>query len=511
MSLLSFQGRSRFLLAFLAGVIAAASMAPVHAWPALLIAVPVLIRLLDQATPRAAALIGWCFGFGYFLVSLYWIGIAFLVDAGTYGWLMPLAVTGLPAFLAVYWALACFLAQRWWTKGSLRLLVLAASFTLFEFLRGFLFTGFPWNAPGYAALASDGFAQAASVLGLWGLTFLVLAFAGVPMLLLERNFRMAGLFAAVFAAVWAAGLLRLATPLPADTGVELRIVQPAIPQSDKWRFENAGEIFRKLLDLSASAREGKPALIIWPESALPFLLDEDEAARGAIARMLPEGAWLVTGGLRREIVGAAGGPDDLVFNSVLSIAHDGALGERADKFHLVPWGEYLPLEGLLAPLGLRRLVTLPGSFMAGPGPATLHLAGLPAFSPLICYEVIFPGQVTGAERPAFLLNVTNDGWFGRSTGPYQHLDQARLRAIEEGLPLVRAANTGISAIIDAHGRLRASAALETQAVIDSRLPEALPPTIYVKLGNMTVFAMIGLVFAAAMFRRGNTYRSNRYN
>ncbi|MDP4823059.1 MAG: apolipoprotein N-acyltransferase, partial [Aestuariivirgaceae bacterium] len=415
-------------------------------------------------------------------------------------------------YLALYWGLAAWAAGWLKRPGFAGVLVFAACLTLGEYARANLFSGFPWNAPGHAALASPGLAQAASVTGLWGLTFGVLVAAATPWLIFNRQFRAALACGAALVLIWGAGEWRLASHAETNRpDIRLRIVQPNIPQSEKWRFDNAGEIFTSLLALS-DLKTGEAPMgasdfthIIWPESAVPFLMDEQEGALSAIARLLPDNAHLLMGGLRREMAGGPGIDDDRIFNSLLAISGTGEVAARADKFHLVPWGEYLPLESWLAPLGLRRLVTLPGSFVAGPGPQNVKIPGTPAFSPLICYEVIFPGAVAPrADRPQFLLNVTNDGWFGTSTGPYQHFDQARLRAIEEGLPLVRAANTGISGVVDALGRVRHQSRLNETATVDSPLPQDLEPTIYVKLGDIPVITLVLLiVFVCGCFRKNN--------
>ena len=499
--------------AFAAGLAGALALAPLYVWPALLLAVPVWLWLLERTSPRQSFFIGWSFGFGWFTASLYWVGIAFLVDAGTYGWLLPLAVTGLPAFLALYWGAASWAANLLDQRGLWRILVFASALTLAEYARANLFTGFPWNTPGYAGLASLGFSQAASVVGLWGLTFLVVTASATPLLFIAKHYRAGlGILVALGLIVGAGEWRLVSHPQTDHEKIRLRIVQPNVPQSEKWRFENSDEIFMRLLSLSDRRTPDAPqgaadfTHIIWPESSVPFLMEEQQTALSAIARLLPDEALLLMGGLRREFAGGPGIEDDRIFNSLLAISGSGEVISRSDKFHLVPWGEYLPLESFLAPLGLRRLVTLPGSFVAGVGPQTVNLPATPAFSPLICYEVIFPGAVAArADRPQFLLNVTNDGWFGASSGPYQHFDQGRLRAIEEGLPLVRAANTGISGVVDGLGRVRQESILNEQAVIDSTLPQELEPTIYSKNGDFPVLIwLILVILAAGYFRKNNS-------
>jgi apolipoprotein N-acyltransferase len=509
-------GWRRLLAAFGFGALAAASMQPLLLWPVLLISLPVLIWLLDgiagersarSTTALRAFLAGWSFGFGYFLASLYWIGAAFLVDAETYAWMMPVAVAALPAGMALYWGAATALAALFWAPGLRRVFLLAAALSAAEWLRGHLFTGFPWNALGYASEAVDGIAQLAAYIGIWGLTLLVTLWALLPAILaderLSRGARLLGVAIALSPLpLWAVGAARLDK---AETsfvpGVTVRIVQPNVPQSDKWRSDNASPMFADLLTMSgAGATAGtpgrfQPTLVLWPESSVPFLIDEQGAALRAIAAALPDESLILMGSLRRAP--APRGSEAAVYNSLFVIDGGGRIRAAYDKTHLVPYGEYLPLEHWLKPLGFRRLVPIPGSFDRGDGPVTLALQDAPAVSPLICYEAIFPGQVASRrERPGWLLNVTNDGWFGRSSGPYQHLSQARFRAIEEGLPLLRAANTGISAVIDAHGRIISQLPLGAKGAIDSRLPRAIPSPPYARIGDLAFFLMV--VAAAAL-------------
>jgi apolipoprotein N-acyltransferase len=500
-------------------------MQPFLLWPVLLISIPVLIWLLDgiaaersalSARVLGAFLTGWSFGFGYFLASLYWIGQAFLVDAATYAWMMPIAVAALPAGMALYWGVAAGLAILVWTPGLRRLFLFAALLSIAEWLRGHLFTGFPWNSLGYAAEALDGLAQLAAFLGIWGLTLLVILWSSLPALFGDERLSLAQKLLAIAIALsplplWAIGIARLD-----DVGASVakaplvRIVQPNVPQSDKWRSENASRIFYDLLAMSSgasadAAATAGPAYVIWPESSVPFLIDEQPGALNAIAAALPAETMLLMGSLRRSPPKAAVS-QALVYNSLFVIGR-GEIRAVYDKAHLVPYGEYLPLEAWLEPLGFRRLVTVPGSFTAGAGPVTLPLGGASPVSPLICYEAIFPGRVANAQdRPGWLLNITNDGWFGQSSGPYQHLAQARFRSIEEGLPLLRVANTGISAVIDAHGQIIRQLPLGGKGVIDSLLPPAIAAPLYARTGDFGFFLM---VFAAAAMGLVPAFRRRR--
>jgi apolipoprotein N-acyltransferase len=298
---------------------------------------------------------------------------------------------------------------------------------------------------------------------------------------------------------WGWGSYRLQHGAVANVeGVNIRIVQPNISQSDKWRDENARAIFDQLLEMSArQSLNDKPIThIVWPESAVPFLIDESDSSRAEVAKLLGGTRTLVTGALRREVSISGDGESDKVYNSVLTFDGFGNVVAQYDKWRLVPGGEFLPFEWLLEPLGFRKVVLVPGSFAAGLGPVSLAIPGAPPAGFSICYEAIFPDHfVDPQKRPGWLINVTNDGWFGNSTGPYQHLAQARLRAIEQGLPLVRSANTGISAVIDPYGRTLSSLSLGQEGVIDSSLPQSLPPTFFATYGQLLFFFALLLLCA----------------
>lgn len=528
-------GWRRALVAMLAGAVSALAMAPFNLFPILFVTLPILVWMIDGAlgeddrpasSVRQAAVIGWAFGFGFFLAGLHWVGEAFLVEARIFAWMVPFVLVIFPAGLALFTAASCAGAVLIWAPGFARILALASAWTAGEWLRGHLFTGFPWNGIGYAFAGSDILAQSASLWGVYGVGFFVVLITAAPATLadehsLERQSatrRWTGpaiMFASVCVlAVF--GYLRLAEArLVAVDGVRVRIVQPNIPQAEKWLPDNQNRIFARYLELSNQATSPETMGIddvthlIWPESAMPFLLARRPDALAAIAALLPEGTQLVTGALRRGDGNAPSGRPR-VFNSILVIDSQGALVSSYDKEHLVPFGEYLPFESVLAPLGLRKLVTLPLGFEAGPGRMTVADASGPSFSPLICYEIIFPGAVTDpAERPGWLLNVTNDAWFGSSSGPHQHFQQARMRAIEEGVPLVRAANTGISAVVDPYGRTVNSLALGTAGVLDSRLPAALPPTLYVRFRDLPALLLVLAALVCAVVARMAEMRAER--
>jgi apolipoprotein N-acyltransferase len=511
-------GWRRSLTGFVAGACSALAMAPFHAWPILFATFPVLVWLIDGAAAgrggriAGAAAAGWWFGFGYFLAGLYWVGIAFLVDAKTFGWLLPVAVLGLPAGLAILTALGTALAALVWAPGPSRILALAAALTVSEWLRGHVLSGFPWNAFGYALTAPLALAQSSALIGLWGLTFVTVAVCASPAVLADsagetrRPWAPPVLALAVLVAMAAYGSARLAmTPTAFVDGVRLRIMQPNLPQDTKFNYGAKAEVMARYLRLSDQAtgpdRRGVRDVthLIWPESAFPFLLAREPDAMAQIADLLPPGTVLITGAAR-GVEGTAGSRRLQAHNSIYVIDHDGSVLAVYDKVHLVPFGEYLPFQTFLESIGLMQLTKLPGGFTPGDRHRLLDVPGAPGALPLICYEIIFPGEIVPkGERPRWLLNVTNDGWFGNSTGPYQHFHQARVRAIEEGLPLVRAANTGISAVVDPLGRIVKSLPLGAEGVVDAPLPQAENITVAARVGSIP--AALAVVFALLLCGR----------
>jgi apolipoprotein N-acyltransferase len=536
-------GWRRILIAFLAGAASALALPPTDIWPVPFITFPVLVWLVDGAAAGrlggvpAAATAGWWFGFGYFLAGLYWVGHAFLVDAKTFGWLLPFAVIALPAGMALYTALGLALARMIWTRGAARVLALAIALTVAEWLRGHLFSGFPWNAYGYALISPLWLAQGAALIGIWGLTFLAVAIYASPAVLADdrsetkRPWLAPALSVAVIAALAIYGAIRLnRTPTGYVEGVRLRVMQPNLQQDEKFNYAQKQQVMSRYLALSDRASGPQSTGVrdvthlIWPESAFPFFLTREADALAQIAGLLPKGTVLITGAVRPPET-KPGEPITRAYNSIYVIDHDGSIVSVYDKVHLVPFGEYLPFQGLLERLGLMQLTKVHGGFIAGDRRRNQQVPGAPSFLPLVCYEIIFPGDavprseragwlydhvgryvdwpfVAGSgERPGWLLNLTNDGWFGASAGPYQHFQQARVRAIEEGLPLVRAANTGISAVVDPLGRVITSLPLGTEGVLDAPLPHAIPPTVYARAGDGPLAVMVGLALLLVMRAR----------
>jgi apolipoprotein N-acyltransferase len=520
-------GWRRWLIAFAAGALSAAAMAPLSFWPILFLTVPVLVWLIDGAGAgewrglTGAAAAGWWFGFGYFLAGLYWVGFAFLVDAPTFGWLLPLAVIGLPAGLAIFTAFGVALARLLWTRGALRILALAVALTAAEWLRGHVLTGFPWNAFGYALTAPLILAQSAALIGIWGLTFLAVAIFASPATLFDdrgetRRPRLPLVLAvSVLIALGAFGTVRLARmPTRLVDGVHLRIVQPNLQQDVRFNYAAKQQVLDRYIALSQRAADaaapvsGEVTHLVWPESAFPFFLTREPDALGQIARLLHGSTVLITGAVR--LAEPVVPPNIGVYNSIYVLDRDGSVAATYDKLHLVPFGEYLPFQRFLESLGLQQLTKQRGGFLSGDRRRPISVPGAPAALPLICYEIIFPGGVSAESggsatarraRPGWIVNVTNDGWFGISSGPYQHFQQARVRAIEEGLPLVRAANTGISAVVDPLGRVIEALPLGAEGVIDAPLPQPVAAPIYSRVGDVPAAMMVTIALLLLVHRR----------
>ncbi len=489
----------RWLVLMALGALAALAFAPVNALPCFGIGFVGLIWAAETASGRRGAFaIGWWWGFGHFLGGLFWIANSFLIDPVRFGWMVPPVIAGLAAFLALYVGLAVALAQVRNAPPLARVLFLSASWVLAEWLRGHLMTGFPWNLAAYVWNVSAPMMQSASLWGSWGLSLLTILLAGLLSLMGRgdrgNSLRAGIVFLAVIAALYGFGAWRLAAEqpaLPLNVGmrpITLRLVQGNIGQVEKLTGAHRDQHVAQHLRLSVTTPGlDKVAAVIWPETAVTMFLDHAPDWREYVAAAAPPGGYLITGTLRGE---PAEGEIERYWNSLAVLDPTGRIVGTADKFHLVPLGEYVPLSEILGGF-IDKLTSGAGNFSAGPGPTTVHVDGLPPFSPLICYEVIFPGAVLDpADRPAWLLNITNDGWFGNSPGPYQHLASARFRAVEEGLPLARAANTGITAMIDPYGRVTAALPLGTEGALDALLPDALDLTLFARIGLATPIVLM---------------------
>jgi apolipoprotein N-acyltransferase len=494
-------GWRRLLFAFVMGALSACAFAPLDFFPALLIGYGALVLSIDGADAgprplRRAAAAGWAFCFGQFLTGWHWIGYAFLVDPSNHLWQMPFSLVGLTAGLALYGALACGVAAYFWQEGSGRIFIFAACWAAAEWLRGHLFTGFPWNLSAYGWGVSLALLQSASLMGAYGLSFLTILLGAALAEPFSGRWRTPALVVLLFAGLWSYGVYRLVnTPTVNVPGVSVRLVQPDIPQAEKYVRRLMLRNWQRLIDLSA--QPGKPSVIIWPEAATGFAVARAPGALDEIGLFTARGQTLITGSDR-----IVPGPRHLVaYNSLYLFGPHGALPEVYDKFHLVPFGEYVPFARVLNSIGITQL-TVGEGFSAGDHPHVLAVEGAPAMTPLICYEVIFPHAVTdtGAARPGWFVNITDDSWFGPWAGPEQHFLTARVRAIEEGLPIARDANTGISAMIDGNGRVRTSLGLNRLGEVDATLPVALPPTPYARFGDL-IFLLFLVTAALASFYR----------
>lgn len=514
------------IFALAAGALSAVALAPLHFFPILFVTFPVLVWLLDGAVAPAGASgflggirrfwpafkTGWLFGFGYFLAGFWWVGKAFLVDADEFLYLLPLAVIALPAGLALFWGFGAALARLAWGDGWVRLAAFAAAMTFVEWLRGTILTGLPWNVPGYAFMPVPLLMQSAALIGLYGMTLAVFFVAASPAIIAPGyglgKWRAAPVVAfATLLLIAHAGYGFFSLSQASDAvvkDVKLRIVQPAIDQSEKWDLDNEDEIMQRYLDLSNANKGPREASVaafshvIWPESAFPFILTQRRDQLSKIAQLLPATTSLITGAMRLEKASIAG-EQPKVFNSLYVINGNGEIVVARDKTRLLPFGEFLPFQDFLENIGLKQLTQVRGGFAPGNRRTLVSIPGTPTFLPLICYEIIFSGSVRPIDAakdpsPKWIVNLTNDAWFGLTSGPYQHAHQAQVRAAEEGLPVVRAANNGISFITDAHGRITEQLPLGARGVVDGPLPVAASATPFSKYGNFPVLVFVCLLF-----------------
>lgn len=503
-------GTRRALVAFAAGLIGVLALPPFGFLAALFVSFTLLVWLLDGATavPEAGFLrrlapafrVGWFFGFGYFVGGLWWLGNALLVEADAFAWALPLAVFGLPAVLAVYYGFAAALARLLWSDGMGRIAALAFAFGVGEWLRGTLFTGFPWNAVGYGAMPVPLLMQSAGFLGIASINALAVFVFAAPALIGTRRGRITGLLLATlfFAAHIGYGYYALnMVPAPTEQATVIRLVQPVIDQAMKLDDSARAEIFERHLALSSAKPEGdgkRPDIVIWPETSIPFILTDNPDALVRIADVLEDDQVLIAGAVRTESAGSGKAPR--YYNSIYAIDGKGQIVGAADKVHLVPFGEYMPFADVFESLGVNP-VAMPGGFSAAREHALLN-AGGKGFYPLICYEAIFPAEINAVVNDATaLLNVTNDAWFGNTPGPYQHFLQARLRSVERGLPLIRAANNGISAIVDARGAVMTGMAYDAPGFVDATLPGRFATDERVKWQNWSFLIVLGALFVAA--------------
>ena len=514
--MISLTGWPRRITALFLGSMTVLALPPFHVWPLLIPGFVGLAWLIDgcrtSKEPRCLTIsrlaswsafsIGWWFGVGFFSAGLYWLSLSFLVDAATFAWMIPFALFGISASMALYIGLTGWLAYVS-SQGSVSCgLFLARGWVIFEWIRGWAFSGFPWNLLGTVWTISDAMIQLTAVTGVFGLSLVTVLAAVAPSTLGNKNIKVSKRYALTSIAwvalsmVWVGGYIRLNDAIQNDVNsVRLRLVQPNIDQRDKWKPHLQKHHFDTLLRLSKhwdNTNTTAPTHIIWPETATPIYLSSSKETLKLVSIAAPSGGALLTGAPRQTSPSV--GPNE-IWNSIHVIDSSAQIIATYDKFHLVPFGEYIPF---------RRFFDFPSltggrtDFSPGPGPKILIVPGAPSVMPLICYEAIFPAQIghyKDQPRPGWLLNLTNDAWFGSSSGPYQHFAAARLRAVEEGLPLIRVANTGLSGVIDSYGRIRIQTNLNEQVAVESHLPASLSGlTWFARHGNTTVFLIIVMLF-----------------
>ncbi len=491
-------------IAFVLGGVGALAFAPTFIFPALLLSFSGIWFLLEKEIVNKASFpkifwLGWWFGLGHFTFGLYWIAFALAVDLETFWWVVPFALFGIPSILGLFTGLSFVLTKAWPYTGISRAFAFAAIWVGVEWLRGHLFTGFPWNLTGYGWAFSLEMVQTTSLIGTYGLSLLALLMAislGYFMgkRPFERNIALAVYLIPILCWVW--GKNRLDHPdVLATPSLALRLVQPSIPQTLKWNPKEQEAHFQQLLKMTQMPSALPLQAVIWPESAISYFLEQDPFRCVLIAETLPKGSLLFTGALRKTPSGKI--PLE-IWNSLLVLNDQGNIVAHYDKAHLVPFGEYLPfrhvLDSIFGKGSVKKITAGTIDFTPGPGSETISLpTGYPSFSGLVCYEVIFPKAVVNADqpRPGWLINVTNDAWYGNTSGPYQHLEIARFRAVEEGIPLVRSANSGVSAVFDAYGRTIGRIGLNQISVLDVLLPAPTRLTsFYGKWGDWITLVLI---------------------
>ncbi|MBB5073384.1 apolipoprotein N-acyltransferase [Bartonella callosciuri] len=475
---------------FLCGAFTSLALPPFYLTPLCFLTFPIFVVLLDSIRTiqnsrkryLTYALSCGTFGFSYFICGLWWLCNALFTDPVAFGWAVPFAILGPPLYLSLYWFFAGFIVGLLWIKGIARFFVLAFALGLAEWLRALLFTGFPWNALGYTAMPTPMLMQSDAIIGLQGMNILTVLVYSLPAVLLtnEKKKTALSLCLSLILLHSGFGFYRLSTiPNTADqkkSNYWVRIVQPSIQQNIKWSHATQEAIFAAHMRLSATpkaAHNPEPDFIVWPEASIPYLLDDNSITTMRIASLLQPKQWAIIGAIR-----ASNDPLDTqmhYFNTIAVINNKGNILNTSDKLHLVPFGEYLPYRSLLEKIGLHILTNNIGGYSAASVRKIVTMPNGFSYLPLICYEAIFPNEMAfKGPPPQAILNVTNDAWFGVTPGPYQHLQQAQLRAVELGIPLIRAANNGISAVIDSYGRIVVALQQNAVGIIDAPIP--LPAT-----------------------------------
>lgn len=500
----------------LLGAISALAHAPVFFFPALIIGLTALVWALDGAARdarpmRAGFITAFLFGLGYFTAGIFWIAFAFFSRGPAFAPFGPLAAIGLAAVLALFWGLAGALQARLAGRGPARILLFTLLLFAAEWMRSYLMTGFPWNLPAYVWAGGGAVSQSAALFGAWGLSFLTLIGFQTPALLAGRPMR-AGRYAPllvtvlVFASLFAWGTQRLAAPEPGSpTGVRLRIVQVNVGQQEKWADGNEAMVRDRYIEATGAPGLEDVTHVLWPEGALPLYLLEDGDTLSPLSRLLADGPTLIAGTPRRDTEAPGG---TRYYNSIAAISFPGGrprLDGLYDKVLLVPFGEYIPFAGVFRSFGIASLSTMVGGYSPGEGAANIQLDNAPPFAPLVCYEIVYPlFTPRGSRRPAWIANLSNDAWFGPTAGPWQHLNIARYRAIEEGLPVARAASGGWSGVIDARGRASRLVGPGEEGAFDFDLPPARPPTLYSRWQNTVLWMFLACAAAGYVVVRRRT-------
>ncbi|MDE1151104.1 MAG: apolipoprotein N-acyltransferase [Micavibrio sp.] len=502
----SLSGFRKFFVSACLGALMTLAMPPFGLFPALFIALPAFAVLARSAATRGGSFMtGWGFGIGYFVFGLYWISAALFVDIDQWKWVLPLSLIIGPSVLALLYGFITLLAHRYRQDAVAHAIGLVAAFSGIEWLRGHMLTGFPWNLPGASWDYVLPVMQVAAFTGIYGLSLLTLFWAMLPVLL-KHNKCVAHVAIVTLVVALAGGAIRLSlyptTPVhnPAGGDMMVRIVQGNIPQDTKWNKDDDWKHFETHLKLSEAKTPFPPSFVVWPETAVSADLTQFPEIAHLMWLRIPKGTWPIVGSLRVDDSVAS---NPKFYNSVTLLKPDGTVDHEYNKHHLVPFGEYIPFREKLGVTPIALAVANIGDFTRGGGAETVRPKDLPPFAPLVCYEVIFPHDIIDEnDRPSWIVNVTNDGWYGNSTGPYQHFASARMRAIEEGLPLARSANTGISGMIDPVGRVTARQPLQTEGYIDAALPEAIPPTLYSQYGDLIFGLMLAFFIGwAEVLRR----------
>lgn len=495
------------LASFLGGWLAVAALPPFYLLPVLLISFPLLLWLINRSpTAGQAFRTGYYFGFAFFAFGFSWINHALLLDAASFGWLVPIVFLACGFFFGLFIAfpawLSWYFAQK--PRGALnQYLAFAALWVIFEWLRSFFLSGFPWNLLGTSLVFSDNLIQAASLGGTYLLSLLVLLATGAPFLWLAdrrpgRLVAAAGIPLVIFLSLWLFGAWRIQAHPCQPSETVLRLVQPAIPQTLKWNPAVLEDNLNRHIKMSQQPGFEAVDFVIWSETAFPYLLEQDVYHRGLLQYAIPPKGRLITGAVRYQPLGDK---DYHAYNSMFIIEPDGKIVAHYDKSHLVPFGEYIPLRRFL-PQWVRPVVSAAGNFQPGSGPAVIRLPDQPSLGGLICYEVIFPHRIVNpADRPQWLVNLTNDGWYGDSAGPWQHLAATRLRAAEEGITIARAAGSGVSALISPLGIVIDQISLHKEGVLDVKLPiETQFSTTYGRFGNPLPLFLCALLLILAIRR-----------